>query len=98
MGCWPPAGSRACHALGGPARAAGPTAGVALAHFPGETTKVLLFVPFFFFSVPKSHPGFVCEQEKEDTTRQEITALHLSKFQKYTACYFSPVTYVLWEM
>lgn len=66
VGCWPPAGSRACHALGGPARAAGPTAGVALAHFPGETTKVLLFVPFFFFPFP-SHIRVLFVSKKRRT-------------------------------
>lgn len=76
----------------------GRTVGVALADSPGETTKVLLFVPFFFFfSFPSHIRVLFAKPEKEDTSLQEITALLLSKFQKYTACYFSPVTWVLWE-
>lgn len=58
----------------------GPRVRVALAHFPGEITKVLLFVPFFFFfSFPSHIRVLFVKQEKEDTTTQEITALHLSK-------------------
>lgn len=72
----------------------GPRVRVALAHFPGETTKVLLFVPFFFFFVPKSYPGFVCKARKGGHNHAGNNGPSpFQEFQKYTASNFPPVIY-----
>ena len=71
--------SRPCHARGRTGPGWGPGLGVELAHFPAETTQVLLFVP----SPPPLFPSHIrvlfLKPEKEDATRQEIAALHFSK-------------------
>lgn len=91
-GDWPPAGSRPCHARAGLARAVAAATGAALTHFPGETTVKFYFFCFFlfFFSFPSHIRVLFAKQEKEDTTRQEITALHLSQISKIYSMFLSP--------
>lgn len=55
----------------------------------------LYFLFLFFFFVPKSYPGFVCEAKKGGHyTAGNSGPSPLQEFQKYTALNFPPVTYM----
>ena len=73
-------GSRPSHAHGGPAWAGAQELGIALAHFPGEISKVLLLAPPpLYFPFPSLIRVLFIKKENEDTTQQEITTRHFSK-------------------